>query len=311
MKPSKFKILLRRYLDQRSTTLERHVVDKWYEELDEKGAYRDLQFEEAEVRTLEDRIISKVGRRSVRRLTYFRAMAASLAIAVLLTGLYQMYAPRPEQAFRAVTGRVHTSAMQLKKVQLPDSSVVWLNANSSVSYRLDQSSRFVTLEGEAQFSVTRNAHRPFIVSAGPLKVQVLGTDFNVKSYSSLKNVKVSVRSGKVRVSSSSGVLAFLEKNEELSVNKSTLQTRKAVIDGLSPDSWKSGIVELRKASFAELRQAVKNAYNLRLESRSASVLNGRYTLTLKTTVPEDQMLKLICKMMDRKYKKGGAHVIIY
>lgn len=74
-----------------------------------------------------------------------------------------------------------------KLIILPDSSMVWLNANSSIHYptKFDKKRRVVTLKGEAFFDVTENSHLPFIVSTATIEIKVLGTRFLVKDRKSV------------------------------------------------------------------------------------------------------------------------------
>jgi len=86
----------------------------------------------------------------------------------------------------------------MKKVELPDGSVVHLNASSSVNVRFSDSSRRVELQrGEAHFAVTKDARRPFVVVAGDVAVKAIGTAFNVRRES--QGVEVFVTEGKVRL----------------------------------------------------------------------------------------------------------------
>lgn len=67
---------------------------------------------------------------------------------------------------------------------LPDSSVVWLNSGSKLIYpeHFDKNNRTVTLEGEAYFQVREDKTKPFVVKAGEMDIEVLGTSFNVSNY---------------------------------------------------------------------------------------------------------------------------------
>ena len=85
---------------------------------------------------------------------------------------------------------------------LTDNSRVILNENSILFYQKHFTSdkRETWLYGEAQFNVTKEPKRPFVVYAGPLEISVLGTQFNVQAYEE-KEVKVTVIDGSVKVSS--------------------------------------------------------------------------------------------------------------
>ncbi|UII31605.1 FecR domain-containing protein [Fulvivirga ulvae] len=84
---------------------------------------------------------------------------------------------------------------------LPDSTKVWLNAGSKLSYPEDfgEENRRVTLIGEGYFEVQPDSLKPFIVKASLAYARVLGTSFNIKEDS--VGVVLTVAEGKVSVSS--------------------------------------------------------------------------------------------------------------
>ena len=77
------------------------------------------------------------------------------------------------------------------KVVLSDGTEVLLNSDSRLSYPtvFKGKERVVSLEGEAYFNVTKNTEHPFIVKSGNVQVRVLGTEFNMCSYTP-DNVRV-------------------------------------------------------------------------------------------------------------------------
>ena len=84
---------------------------------------------------------------------------------------------------------------------------VFLNSDSRLAYPtvFKGKERVVSLEGEAYFKVTKDAQKhPFIVKSGNLQVRVLGTEFNVRSYSPI-DVRVTLITGKVAVSDTCGI----------------------------------------------------------------------------------------------------------
>lgn len=87
-------------------------------------------------------------------------------------------------ASEAPTATIATPRGGQYKLILPDSTTVWLNADSRLVYPLafTGKERVVTLEGEAYFSVAHNSRQPFVVHHDGLQVRVLGTEFNLKSY---------------------------------------------------------------------------------------------------------------------------------
>lgn len=87
------------------------------------------------------------------------------------------------------------------QVILPDSTRVWLNADSRLRFPLafGEKERRVFLEGEAYFDVRKAKDRPFIVETDRIDVEVLGTRFDVKAYSDEETVYTTLLTGAVRI----------------------------------------------------------------------------------------------------------------
>lgn len=86
-------------------------------------------------------------------------------------------------------------------IQLPDGTMVWLNADSKLTYdeNFRGDYRKVYLQGEAYFDVVRDEQRPFIIHTKTLDIRVLGTVFNVKAYDAEANIETSLIKGSVEV----------------------------------------------------------------------------------------------------------------
>jgi transmembrane sensor len=140
----------------------------------------------------------------VRRLTFplrFYPWAAA-AVFLILIGIGWMIWPRPATPplAQAVPEPIIRSATDSVSVYyLPDSSRVWLNQHSALSYSdaYGQTERRVRLEGQAFFEVRPDASRPFFVQTDVTQTRVLGTSFEVKAYYTDPTVEVFVASGKV------------------------------------------------------------------------------------------------------------------
>jgi transmembrane sensor len=90
------------------------------------------------------------------------------------------------------------SSTKVKTIILPDSSRVWLNVNSRISYLPSfLKERTISLTGEAYFIVRHDLKHPFSVQTGKVVTSVLGTSFNVKEQGN--TVSVTVAHGKVRM----------------------------------------------------------------------------------------------------------------
>ncbi len=86
------------------------------------------------------------------------------------------------------------------KSQLPDGSVVFLNAGSLLTYnQFSDTLREVTLTGEGYFDIIRDEQRPFIVHADNIDINVLGTRFTVRSYPGDEVVETTLLQGEVEL----------------------------------------------------------------------------------------------------------------
>ena len=88
------------------------------------------------------------------------------------------------------------------KVQLPDGTQVWLNANSELLYNSEnfgKQERSVKLVGEAFFDVTKSEKIPFIIHAGVVTITVKGTAFNVKAYPKQKDIETTLIRGLIEI----------------------------------------------------------------------------------------------------------------
>ena len=99
------------------------------------------------------------------------------------------------------TRNVVNNTLQKMALTLSDGSTVDLSPNSSLSYAdgFSSSKREVTVNGEAEFNIARDAARPFFVYSRSVSIVVLGTRFTVDSYEANKAAKVILHEGKVMV----------------------------------------------------------------------------------------------------------------
>lgn len=83
---------------------------------------------------------------------------------------------------------------------LPDSSKVWLNSDSRISYpdEFSGKTRMITLEGEAYFEVKKDPLHPMIVqTTKDFAVEVKGTSFNIKCYDNDMQAEATLYSGAI------------------------------------------------------------------------------------------------------------------
>jgi transmembrane sensor len=132
--------------------------------------------------------------------------AAGVAAAVLIVLLLVVRSERKHLSSTA-SNTISTRPGSKSKIELPDGTQVWLNANSKITYNQNflDSTREVQLIGEAYFDVVpavshQTGQRiPFIIHTNSIDVKVLGTAFNVRSYPGEKTTETALIHGSVEV----------------------------------------------------------------------------------------------------------------
>lgn len=154
--------------------------------------------------------------------------ASGIAAAALIVWFVAFYVPEKNVASQSVAqNTVSTKRGSKSKIQLPDGTQVWLNADSKITYneKFQGTLREVQLTGEAFFDVTRDETRPFVIHTNAIDIKVLGTAFNVRSYDDEKNTETSLIHGSVEITlrDNPDKKIVLKPNEKLIVHNKDMQ----------------------------------------------------------------------------------------
>ena len=121
--------------------------------------------------------------------------AIAAAVLAITTGIWLFKPHGNADGYNTVTTRPGSRS----RIQLPDGTTVWLNADSRLTYKLTSREREVNLTGEAYFDVAKDKDHPFRVHTNTVDILVLGTIFNVRSYGNDRNTETSLFQGSVEV----------------------------------------------------------------------------------------------------------------
>lgn len=170
-----------------------------------------------------------------------------------------------------------------QSINLSDGSEVALNKNSQLQHPTEfaGTKRNVKLQGEAFFEVTKNPEMAFVIDAGDLEIKVLGTSFNVRNYANEDFAKITVRSGSVEVSDKNGGFSkILKANDQLVFDKRRKTVRAIEKDEhLNDLAWWSGKLTFQKEKVSRIKEAIEQAYEVKLNFTNSEVLKCKYTIT--------------------------------
>lgn len=159
-----------------------------------------------------------------------------------------------------------TTNGQTFAVILPDKSKVWLNAASSIKYPASfagdpQGLRKVELTGEAYFEISKDKVHPFIVKALNQEVRVLGTHFNINSYSDEPYVKTTLLEGSVNISSGHALRILMPGQQALNNNRGI---RVVNVETDNVIDWKNGDFVLNGIDFKTAMRKISRWYDVEI-----------------------------------------------
>jgi transmembrane sensor len=162
---------------------------------------------------------------------------------------------------------------------LPDSSRVWLNSGSKLTFNSDFKSgaRNVSLEGEGYFSVSKDKKHPFRVKTAEIDIEVLGTEFNLKAYPDENLVSTTLVKGSLLISSKSQQ-ETIKTDQKLIFSK---QSKKMILQKLKDTSfdteWKDGRLVFRNESLVELAPKLQRWFDVDIIFADEQVKQRRFT----------------------------------
>jgi len=165
------------------------------------------------------------------------------------------------------------------KITLPDNSVIYLNAESTLSYLqgFSDSIRYVQLDGEAYFEVEHDENRPFVVETGGIETMALGTSFNIRNYPEDNSINVSLLSGKVKVTDNQADSeVFLEPLENVAFDKEGRAIKMTKLERDDKSIWKDGILFFRSSTFENVIKSLERTYDVEFDTSGYSSTDWSY-----------------------------------
>jgi len=211
-----------------------------------------------------------------------------------------------------------TAFNEVKTINLPDSSQVTLNANSSLTFVSDwnqDETRQVWLKGEAFFKVlqkrkNKTNYAKFKVYTKNLAVEVLGTKFNVNDRRS--NTHIVLQSGKVKVDlmkPSPQQSMFMRPGEYVGYVASNKKLIKRVVDTNLYTSWINNQLVFRKTTLKEIALLLEDNYGYQVIFKDDRLAQSRFT----GTIPDDNINLLftaLSKLYDLQISQINKKIII-
>lgn len=227
---------------------------------------------------------------SARWWEYLQKAAAILILPLLI---YSVYVSTQKTGFlfptdgTPVVQTISSHQGMVSHFELADGTKVWLNSGSELQFpsSFKGAIREVKLKGEAFFEVTKNPDQPFRVNARELKIDVLGTSFNVASYEDETQTEVILAEGKVSLSDeknqlrkeygsiSPGQRAVYSQNER-KVYAQEVEVDKYI-------SWREGNLIFRDDNMEEVVKRMSRWFNVQIVFNDPEIKAYSYKATFR------------------------------
>jgi transmembrane sensor len=195
------------------------------------------------------------------------------------------------------------------QVVLPDGTRVWLNAASSLKYPIafTGNERKVELTGEAYFEVSKDPSKPFNVKTASQTVTVLGTHFNINSYTDEGATKTTLLEGSVRVTSNTGQSVKIKPGQQ-AINKlnSIDINENANID--EAVAWKNGKFIFSNTDLQTIMRQLSRWYDVDVEYQGKTA-QKHYMGRISRNVPVSQIFEIL-KTSGLNFTINGRKIIV-
>jgi transmembrane sensor len=278
-------LLMKKYAAGTARKSEITLIESYFEQLQRRGDIHEIDGEKDETikriiyrkilskAEIKEPVINNIKRKTllIHSLVYLILVSISLSIVIQLI-------PQGKNTYIIKS----TGKGQKLNMSLPDGSMVYLNAESSIRYpkSFGQNSRYVQLEGEAFFDVVKLEQIPFTIDSKELTTIVLGTSLNIKSYAE-SPYELTVMRGKVAVKFQDEFLIDkLEKDQQIVFDPGSQETINRTVVADDYILWKDNIIKLNDINLTELITLLERWYDVQIDTDGSSIdnctISGKY-----------------------------------
>ena len=197
------------------------------------------------------------------------------------------------------------------KLILADGTAVWLNSDSELSYptAFAGQKREVFLRGEAYFDVKPDSLHPFIVHVDEVRIQVLGTQFNINTYAegSIKTVLVE---GSVDLRNRAGEHVVLTPNRMADYRTVEGRFELTDVDVQPHVAWREGNFIFRSESLESIMNKLSVWYDLNVFYANEGLRDIRLSGNLERFSDVGKLFSKFEQISEARFKIQGKNVII-
>lgn len=199
-----------------------------------------------------------------------------------------------------------TSRGEQTQVRLPDGTLAFLNAESSLRYPASfakQGIREVTLSGEGYFEVAKDKAHPFVVLTDGQRVEVLGTHFNINSYKDEKAVRTTLLEGAVKVNDQ-----VLKPNQQSVLLGGKIRIGEVDVEQVV--AWKNGSFLFEDEPLSSIMRKIERWYDVEVVYEDAVDQNKLYWGGVSRYDKVSKVLEKLTLTGNIHFKIEGRRIVV-
>lgn len=279
--------------------------------------FKSLPFEEKKAfKRLTDRlnqpVVISYARNNNNNIWKYLSFAASIALLFSISLYIFDRGPKEELVYYETTAVPDSKT----KIMLPDSSVVWLNANASLRYprEFTEKTRQVSISGEAFFEVHKDAVKPFIVQTDGIRIQVLGTTFNVEAEAQSDKIEVTLLTGKIAIytnaNHSGQADRILSPGEQAVFTKA--DKAMAIYQNRTENatSWVTGEFRFKDNTLEEITRELQRAFHVKIHIGNESLRKQTFNADFTDKETLEEILSILQISARYKIEKEKGEIFL-
>ena len=252
--------------------------------------------------------------KTVKKLSLHKFFYGAAAVALRCLISFASYRTGTEQVKKQFAEMVVEAPLGSKtRLYLPDGTLVWLNAGSTITYSqgFGVEERKLKLSGEGYFEVTRNKQLPFEITTKELQLRVLGTKFNFRNYPEDEEVSVSLLEGKVSLRNylKNDALCYLEPDQKAILNKKNGKLMVSASEARYTAEWTNGFLFFDEELLPDIIKELERSYNVKIYIEDESLKTFRfYGNFVRKEQTIQEILEMLASTGKLEYKIEGKTV---
>jgi ferric-dicitrate binding protein FerR (iron transport regulator) len=220
-----------------------------------------------------------------------------------------LYDPAFDIRGKMVYNTISTPKGGQYQLELPDGSLVWLNATSSIRFptSFTEKERRVEITGEAYLEVAKKPGKPFVVTVNSSEIQVLGTHFNINAYGDEDNLRTTLLEGSIKfVNGNTSHILHPGQQSQLTKDRTVNVVSKVDVDDVI--AWKNGLFSFENAGIEAIMRQLARWYDVDVDFRGRT--DDLFIAEMNRNIKLSDVLKALELTGKIRFEIEGKKIIV-